>query len=229
MIKARKLEALGGPFNDLIASKMRELRLERLEDFAEVSGIGHTTLYNLCLGRVSESGTQVKPSVDTLTKLSNVLEVPLGTLVYRVAPDAFPPSGEVGGHQLEVHIAGWAGAGPSQDEQTFQPPVLVEDWFARGKDLVAFRVRGDSMAAGKRPILDGDIVIVNRNDLGCNTDSVVAQLLDGSYVCKMLKDDRHEHRLVSRNPEHTNGTPSVIPLDRVARLVGKVVRTVRDE
>jgi len=229
VIKARKLEDLEGPFNDLIAKKMRQLGIANLEEFSEIAGIGQTTLYNLVLGRVSESGRQVKPSIDTLARLSNILEVPLGDLVYRVAPEAFPPTSLAGGQALEVHVAGWAGAGPGADEEASRKPILVEDWFARGKDLVAFKVRGDSMAAGKRPILDGNIVIVNRKDQGHNTDSVVAQLLDGAYVCKMLKDDRHECQLVSRNPEHTNGTPSTIPFDHVARIVGKVVRTVRDE
>jgi len=229
MIKARKLEDLNGPFNDLIAEKMKRLGISSLEEFAEYSGIGQTTLYNLALGRVSESGTHVKPSIDTLARLSNALEVPLGVLIYRVAPEAFPPASDLGGQRLEVHVAGWVGAGPGEDEEECRPPIVVEDWFARGKDLVAFKVRGDSMAAGKRPILDGNIVIVNRKDQGHNTDSVVAQLFDGSYICKMLKDDRHERQLVSRNPEHTNGTPSMIPLDQIARIVGKVVRTVRDE
>lgn len=84
------------------------------------------------------------------------------------------------------------------------------------------------MAAGKRPILDGDIVIVDKNDKGYNTASVVARLHDDSYVVKMLKDDRFGKLLQSRNPEHTNGTPSAIPISEVAEIVGRVVRIVGD-
>lgn len=84
------------------------------------------------------------------------------------------------------------------------------------------------MAAGRRPILDGDRIIVDLNDPGENTDSVVARLRDGNFVCKMLKLDRFGKALQSRNPEATNGTPSFIPAAEVDSIVGKVVRVISD-
>lgn len=236
MIKSRSMRDYPGVFNTLIADRMLELGQTSLEQFADYSGIGHTTLYNLVLGRVSPSGAQVRPSIDTLVKLSHSLEIPLGDLVYMVAPDGLSASNDPADQaappvrSFHVDVAGWAGAGPAQnDEATHEPPIYVEERFARGKTLRAFRIRGDSMAAGKRPIHDGDTVLVNVADKGQNTDSIVALLKDGNYVCKMLKDDKFGKMLQSRNPEHTNGTPSVIPADEVADIVGKVVRVIADE
>lgn len=237
MSSPTRIAALEGPLNKLIARRMRVLGFERLEQFAHFAGIGEATLYSLVLGRRTLSGERTRPRLDTLVSLSHALEMPLGELVYLVAPDGLAPEA---GHEFSedsmgllrypVQLAGWVGAGPSQDDsEEGERPVYVEAAFAAGKDLRAFRVRGDSMAAGKRPIQDGDLIIVNALDQGYNTASVVARLTDDTYVVKMLKDDKFGRLLQSRNPEHTNGTPSAIPMEHVAEIVGRVVRVIADD
>ncbi len=233
MAKPTRIAKLEGPLNQLIAAKMRSLGFDRLEQFAHYAGIGEATLYSLVLGRKTMSGALTRPRLDTLVALSHALDVPLGELVYLVAPDGLQSDGDddgetTAGRQYRVQVAGWVGAGPAQDEESFEERVFVEERFARGKNLRAFRVRGDSMAAGRRPILDGDRIIVDLNDPGENTDSVVARLRDGNFVCKMLKLDRFGKALQSRNPEATNGTPSFIPAAEVDSIVGKVVRVISD-
>lgn len=236
MSNPSRIEELEGPLNKLIAERMRELGFERLEQFAHYAGIGEATLYSLVLGRRNLSGARTRPRLDTLELLSHALQVPLGELVYLVAPDglAWVSDSEDAATKrravvYEVEVAGWVGAGPSQSEHSYEQPVSVEASFARNRRLRAFRVRGDSMAAGKRPIHDGDRVIVDLDNMGENTDSVVARLKDGSYVCKMLKDDRFGKALQSRNPEATNGTPSFIPAEDVDQIIGKVIRVIGDE
>lgn len=231
--RQRTLKDYPGVFNDLIAAKMKELGHEKLDDFARYSGIPYSTLYNLVVGRLTPMGNPVKPSLDTLVLLAKALDEPLHRLVYMLAPDApgADESGvvEPGFRRFRVGVAGWVGAGPEQLEEINGEYVFVEDNFAEGKELQAFRVRGDSMAAGKRPIYDGDIVIVNTKDKGYNTAAVVARLVGGRYVCKMLKDDRFGRMLVSANPVHTNGTPTSIPIDEVDEIIGRVVRVVGNE
>jgi len=85
--------------------------------------------------------------------------------------------------------------------------------------LVAFKVRGNSMCAGKRPICDGDIIIVNTRDGGHPGAIVVARLDEDSYVVKRMGPDG---TLYSTNPEEPNGPP-VIPVGQVAEIVGRVV------
>lgn len=233
--RSKRIEDHQGPFNKEIAARMRDLGMTRLEEFAEYAGIGPTTVYNLVLGRVSSHGGFAKPSVDTLVKLARALETPLHKLVYQLEPDA--PGAEdpdalpqLPVQRVEVGVAGWVGAGPEQFEWC-DDTIWVEEDFARGKDLIAFRIRGDSMAGGRRPIYDGDLVLVNRNDKGHNNAPVVARLSSGAYVCKLLKDDIYSNvvRLASANPEHLNGTPTTVPPEQVAEIVGRVIRIIHDE
>lgn len=54
------------------------------------------------------------------------------------------------------------------------------------------------MEGGKRPIFDGDLVIVDRKDKGRDGTLVVARLKDGIYICKMLRDDGSGRSLQAR-------------------------------
>lgn len=213
---------------ELIRSKMKTEGLDSISEFADKHGIGRSTLYELVRGRTRTRGAWVHPSLTTAIALAKALDRPLHEIIYLLEPDAPGAETTMASDaplmQVDVEVAGWVGAGPSQDYQSSEKPIWVDLEFAQGKELRAFRVRGDSMAAGKRPIYDGDIVLVNALDKGYNTASVVARLKDDSHVVKMLKDDRFGQLLQSRNPEHTNGTPSAIPLSEVDDIIGRVVK-----
>lgn len=84
--KTIRLERESGPFNDLIAARMKELQVVSLNDFAERAGIKRTTLYNLVQRRVSRDGTVVKPSVDTLFILARALDISPAILLFRLEP-----------------------------------------------------------------------------------------------------------------------------------------------
>jgi repressor LexA len=212
---------------------MKELGIERLEEFADHIGMGRATLYALVRGRVSQVGTPIKPSFDTLVLLAKGLDRPLHQLVYMLDPDA-PGADEIPRdlpimQPVPIKTAGWIGAGPDEYEEIDGEHIWVEERFARGKDLVAFRIRGDSMEGGPRPIFDGDLVLVNKKDKGFDGATVVARLDGGGYVCKLLKDDRFGKHLVSQNPNYTNGTPPYIPADQVEEIVGRVIEVRHSE
>ncbi|MFD3006292.1 helix-turn-helix domain-containing protein [Thermus tengchongensis] len=204
---------LNGPFTDLILQKMREMGVDSLEEFSRRTGISRGTLYYLVRGRQTKAGTWVKPSVDTLVALAKALDVPAHELLYRLEPEA---PGSEWRSERHIPILGYVGGGPSQLEEIEERTVPVR---VKGdaRHLAAFKVRGNSMCAGKRPICDGDIVIVNTEDKGHPGAIVVARLENGEYVVKLLKNGA----LYSTNPEE-NGPP-VIPLDQVAEIVGRVV------
>ncbi|WP_172960085.1 S24 family peptidase [Thermus scotoductus] len=183
----------------------------KLEEFADYYNIGRTTVYSLVIGR-KIGDKYIKPSLDTLTKLSLALEIPVEQLIERLYPEgSFLTKKEVG-----VPIIGYVGGGPSQLEEIEERTVPVR---VKGdaRHLAAFKVRGNSMCAGKRPICHGDVIIVNTEDKGHPGAIVVARLENGEYVVKLLKNGA----LYSTNPEE-NGPP-VIPLDQVAEIVGRVV------
>ncbi len=217
---------------DLIRTKMAQDGLETITDFADKYELGRSTLYELVRGRSRTRGAWVHPSLQTTIALAKALERPLHEIIYLLEPEAPGAEATFASDapllKVNVEIAGWVGAGPAQNLEAHEPPIWLDLEFAQGKELRAFRVRGDSMAAGKRPILDGDIVVVDALDKGYNTASVVARLADDSHVVKMLKLDRHERQLQSRNPEHTNGTPSVIPMSEVAEVVGRVIKIIAE-
>lgn len=235
MTSRRDLQVARGRINALVVAAMRRDGEENLTDWLDKKGIARSTFYTLVRGRASDSGQWVKPSLDTLAAFAEALGVPLHELVYLLMPDALGAPTEPGSviresevMRVPVQVAGWVGAGPPQDYEYDGPPVFVEQAFSRGRKLRAFLIRGDSMAAGKHPIRDGDIVIVDTNSVPENASSVVARLIDDHYVCKTFKSDRYGTLLQSRNVDHTNGTPSAIPIDQVAEIVGRVVRIIHD-
>lgn len=230
-----EIQNLRGPLNALIVRSMRRDGIKEVTKWADHWGIGRSTMYNLLRGRETSTGGWVTPSVETLIKLARAFGVPTHELLYMIEPDApgaesmrsIGPSG-IPVREVEVLVAGWCGAGPDQDE-VLDEHIFVEESFAHGRDLIAFRIRGDSMQAGKAPIYNGDTVLVDRSDKGYDTASVVARLTTGGYVCKTLKDDKFGVHLVSANSLYTNGTPPYIPQSDIAEIVGRVVRIIHDE
>lgn len=215
---------LKGPFNDDILARMDEQGWTKLEQFADHYRIGRTTVYALVLGRQSSGGEWIKPSLDTLIRLAIALDKPVEELVERLYPDLdLPKSAAAPSRMAEVSVLGFVGAGPGQEALVQDGSVFVTKRFARGKNLVAYRVRGDSMCGGKRPICDGDTILVNRLDKGQSGSPVVARLKDGTHVCKALKEDKFGRRLMSLNPLYTNATPPMIPAADVSEIIGKVV------
>jgi len=202
---------LEGPFAEEILAAMRRLGMKRLEEFADAFGLGRTTVYNLVLGR-KIGDKWVKPSLDTVVRLSKALEIPVETLIAKLYEEE-----ELAPTAVRIPLLGYVGGGPSQLEEIADRTVPVR-WRGSAKHLVAFRVRGDSMCAGKRPICDGDIIIVNTEDKGHPGAVVVARLANGEYVVKKMVNGH----LVSTNPE-ANGGPPVIPLAEVEEVVGRVV------
>jgi len=107
-------------------------------------------------------------------------------------------------------------------------PILavesIEDYIpvsvnAKGKELFALKVRGDSMINAN--ICDGDIVIVERTPLAENGDIVVALLEDEATVKRFYKEDGH-FRL---QPENDNYAPIIA---NELAILGKVKSLIRN-
>lgn len=223
MAKPKRYD-LKGPFNDEIQAKIRQMGWTKPEQFADHYGIGRTTVYSLILGRQTSEGQWIKPSLDTIIRLSLALNTPIDELVQKLYPEVVlphPKSAPI--TSVAIKVVGRVGAGPGQDAPIENGVVYVTPKLAKGKDLEAYQVVGDSMCGGKRPICDGDTIVVNRHDKGTSGSAVVALLNDGTHVCKAYKEDRFGKRLMSLNPLYTNTTPPMIPADQVKRIIGKVV------
>jgi repressor LexA len=228
--RPRKNPKLNGPFNKLIVKRMQQLKIDKVDEFAKYAKISRTVMHGLIQGRLSDNGTWVKPSVDTLFQLAKALNYPAHDLLYRLDPDLEQTSDipVIPVPSVAVQILGLVGAGPGQETPLTETTLPVSVEFAAGKNLVGYCVRGDSMAGGKHPIYNGDFVLVNANDKGVSGQVVVARLRDGSMVCKAFKSDRFGTRLISTNPLYTNSAPPIISALDVEEIIGRVVRVVQD-
>jgi SOS-response transcriptional repressor LexA len=211
-----------GPINGLIVDKMREKNLGTLRDFADFAGVGRATMYELVRGR-SNSSSPTRPSLETLDKLAVVLDMPMYKLLYMVSPDSPGADHVLGSEMLRVHLVGHVGAGRQQMQEIDGDSVYIERAFAQGRELVAFRVRGDSMAGGKHPIYDDDVVIIDRHLGGEINSPVVARLRDDGHVVKRLRAGGY---LDSSNTAFDDPELSIIQPDRVAQILGPVVRVI---
>lgn len=225
--KKTEIAEIRGPINGLIVEAMLRRKISNLRDFADYADISRATVYDLVRGRSTVTGSWMKPSLDTLTKMAVALDKPTHELLYLIDPDApganVPMAQEV--VQVPVIIAGHAGAGPEQSEHS-EGVTYVERSFAQGRDLSAFRIKGNSMAGGHHPIYEGDLVIVDRKQEGEINSPLVARLNSDGYICKRL---RPGDMLDSANPDFLDADLAIITPDRVAEIIGKVVRTIHTD
>ena len=99
-------------------------------------------------------------------------------------------------------------------ERTF--PLPME--FAKNRDVFMLRVKGDSMI--NIGILEGDYVIVRREETASNGEIVVALVEDSATVKRFYKEDGY-FRL---QPENDNMEPILV---NELKILGKVVGLFR--
>jgi repressor LexA len=100
---------------------------------------------------------------------------------------------------------------------------LRPDWLrSQGQDVFALRVHGESMIGAH--IMDGDLVMVRRQDTAGQGD-IVAALLDGEATVKRFSREGSKVLLVPENPAMK---PIAVGSDRTDfRILGKVVGVLR--
>ena len=100
---------------------------------------------------------------------------------------------------------------------------LKPDWLGMGgQDVFALQVRGDSMIEAH--ILDGDLVLVRKQEAAGSGD-IVAAMLDGEATVKRLG---REGGAVVLRPEHPTMKPIVVDPGRGEfRILGKVIGVMR--
>lgn len=125
----------------------------------------------------------------------------------------------------QVPVLGRIAAGlPLLAEENREGTLPIgEGWLAgKGEDLFALRVRGDSMIDAH--ILEGDLVLVRRQEGAEPGDIVVALLGDEATVKRFARQDE----AVVLKPEHPAMAPIVVgPGQKDFKILGKVVGLVR--
>ncbi len=119
-----------------------------------------------------------------------------------------------------VPLVGRVTAGqPILAQQNIEEEIVLPQEMARGEDVFALRVEGESMI--EAGILNGDIVVVRRQASAVNGEIVVAMIEDEATVKRIFYED-HRVRL---QPE--NCTMDPIYADEVT-VLGRVVALLRE-
>ena len=102
-------------------------------------------------------------------------------------------------------------------------PVRPEWLAAKGGDVFALRVRGDSMIEAH--IADGDLVLVRKQESAATGD-IVAAMIDQEATVKRFAT---EGGAVVLKPEHPTMKPIVVDPQRADfRILGKVIGLIRE-
>lgn len=124
-----------------------------------------------------------------------------------------------GGQSVRVPLLGTVAAGePILAVQNIEQYIPVNFAGAGSKELFALRVKGDSMI--KAAILDGDLVVVERQPAVDNGQIAVVMLEDEATVKRIYKENGG-FRL---QPENDNMQPVLVPQ---AEILGRVLSVIR--
>ena len=128
--------------------------------------------------------------------------------------------------RAEIPVLGRIAAGApifAAENREDSIPLRPEWLSAQGADVFALRVRGESMIGAH--IVDGDLVLVRRQDTAQPND-IVAALVDGEATVKRFARDGDA---VVLRPEHPTMEPIVVDGSRADfRILGKVIGVLRN-
>jgi repressor LexA len=116
----------------------------------------------------------------------------------------------------------------AEENREGELPVAPSALADRGEDVFALRVRGQSMIDAH--IMDGDLVLVRRQDTAQPNDIVVALLeseAGGDAEATVKRYLRDGARVVLK-PENPTMKPMVVdPAERQVKILGKVIGLLR--
>ncbi len=124
----------------------------------------------------------------------------------------------------EVPVLGRVPAGkPLLAEENIEGFLSVAREIAPGREVFALKVKGDSMV--EDGILDGDYVIVGRQETAENGD-IVCALIDGEAT---LKRFYKKGKAITLRPANKNYTPIVVSREEPGgfRILGKAIGLTR--
>jgi repressor LexA len=128
-------------------------------------------------------------------------------------------SEQVRGSSFLLPLVGRVAAGvPVLAEQNVEDMVEVPSYLAPAADCFLLRVRGSSMI--KAGIMNGDLVVVRRQQVAENGDIVVALIDEEATVKRFFR----ETDVVRLQPENDGMEPLLV---RDPRIVGRVVGVMR--
>ena len=138
------------------------------------------------------------------------------------ARPSFAHANDEDGRAITVPVMGRIAAGtPISAIQNQSHSITLSPDFLAGGEHYALEVRGDSMV--EAGILDGDLVVIRRQDTANTGDIIVALIDDEEATLKRLRKRGSSIALEAANPAYET---RVLGPDRV-QIQGRLVRLVR--
>ena len=181
-----------------------------LQSFANILGVGETTITNIETGYLTSLDTKL------VEKVCEVFGIPMDEFLNSVSP-------AVGEGSKMVHVAEYISA----EKPFLQPELVVETVFLsrdelHGHEFVGIRMKDNSMIDSH--ICPGDSVIIRIGDTAKNGDKVACVYNGVSSIIRRVYINGNEVLLKADN---SSGLYPDIKLDKEKdgfRIIGKVIR-----
>lgn len=232
--------------NYLLGDVVKRYRAERglsLREFGTICGISHTTIDCIEKGYDPRTKKPVNITNATFAKLSDAMGIPVSILVdlsvgiddlHRVAggwmttsgiasvlaKDASPTAPQSA--CVRIPVLGDVAAGiPIEAITDIVDYEEIDAALAATGEFFGLRVKGDSM---EPRMMDGDVVIVRKQDSAETGDTVVVLVNGDSATVKKIKYGPDGISLIPTNPVHDVQFFSAADVERLpVRVIGRVV------
>lgn len=199
----------------IFASNLRRLLANyslSQKDAARTLGIASQTFNNWCKGNSI-------PSIDTIDKLADFFHCTRSDLIESPRSSSIRMS-------VSIPVLGRVAAGiPIDAISEIIDREEIPSEMAKTGEFFGLRIKGDSMSP---QIMDGDTVIVRRQD-DAESDEIIIALVNGhDGVCKKLKKLNSGLMLISLNPQYDPMVFDHSEIDTMpVRILGRVVEVRR--
>lgn len=191
---------------DIFVQRLREamfLSGKRQKDICEATGFTDGQMSSWFNGRY-------RPNAEKMAQIAKCLGV---SVDYLVGKEEMSPAKLTKPRFKEIPVLGKVAAGV--------PLIAQEDIIGSvftDKNVFALRIKGDSMSPR---IMDGDIVLVRRQDYAEDGDIVIAMIEDEA-TCKVF---RKQHNTISLLPFNQIYAPLFYTEQDDLKIIGKVVES----
>lgn len=172
-------------------NRIRELRLEaglKQVEFAPIIGVSQGSLSGY-------ENDKIEPDQDTLIKIATYFDV---SIDYLLGKTAVRKERSIKG--VLIPVLGEVRAGyPMEAVENIIDYEEIDEAMANRGEYFALRIRGDSM---EPRFVEGDVVIVRKQETADTGDIVVALVNGDSATIKKLKRYDHGISLIPANPAY---------------------------
>ena len=203
-----------------------------ISEFARRCGISKAYVSMIIKGVNPANGEPLAPSIKIMDKIAKGMCITIDELFKNVdglvrINGASPEDSSIShANAITINVLGRVAAGipiDAIDEVIDQEEISPR--LAQTGEFFGLRIKGDSMSP---QIMDGDTVIVRKQE-DAESDQIVIAIINGNDgVCKKLRKIAHGLMLISLNPQYDPMVFDYSEIDSIpVKIIGKVVEIRR--